>query len=69
MHLPQASKTEKIGKLTLSLYKDETHDKKQSKANKTKDLFHNVLTCISNMPTMNALPWQYPTSLSQTEYA
>lgn len=56
MHLPQASKTEKIGKLTLSLYKDETYDKKQSKANKTKDLFHNLLTCISNMPTMNALP-------------
>ena len=33
MHLPQASKTEKIGKLTLSLYKEETYDKKQSKAN------------------------------------
>ena len=27
------------------------------------------VTCMSNIPTMNALPWQYPTSLSQIEYA
>ena len=39
MHLPQASKTEKIGKLTLSLYIDETYDKNNQKQTKLKIYF------------------------------